>query len=353
MTRSIDYLIVGQGLAGTLLADLLLRRGKRIMVYDQGHEGSSTKNAAGIINPITGRRFVKSWMYDELIAVALSHYQRLEESLEVPLIQRRNIVRSLPDQKTLNDWLMKATWEDYREYVIAKPGLEIFFSHLNLEGLWCEVTGGYQVDLVTMIGKMRKRLLQSDSLREEYFEAAGVESEGDILHYADLVANYLIFAEGYRVAENIFFANQKFLNPSKGENLILRIPDFVPNKMIKKKYFLVPMHEDLFWFGAKDGWHFEDSTPSDEAYSFMMRQARSLIKVPFEVVEHRAAVRPTIRDRRPVIGAHPDIKNVYIFNGLGTKGSSLGPYWAERLIKHIESGGDLDRVVDPWRFSHD
>lgn len=352
MSKVIDYLIVGQGLAGSLLADLLLKGGKQIMVYDEGHLGSSTANAAGIINPVTGRRFVKSWMFDQLIEVALAQYQSLQLSLGVHLIRERNIVRSLPDRKAMNDWLMKSQWPDYAPYVVEEPGLEELQEFLDVQGLWSEVTGGYQIDLPVLIMAMRKRLLEMKVLREEHFETELMRHRGGSVYYTDLQAKQVIFCEGFKLASNPLFESSVFLNPSKGENFLLKIPGQSMERMIKRKFFLVPLQDEIYWFGAKDGWYFEDGNPTNEAYDLLKRHAFKLIKVPFEILEHRAAIRPTIKDRRPVIGKHPAFPNVYLFNGLGTKGASLGPYWARTLIQHIEEGSSLGQEVDLCRFAN-
>ncbi|HBA65740.1 MAG TPA: FAD-dependent oxidoreductase, partial [Methylococcaceae bacterium] len=55
----IDFLIVGQGLAGSLLAFELIQRNAQVMVVDDGRENAS-EVAAGLINPVTGIRLVKS-----------------------------------------------------------------------------------------------------------------------------------------------------------------------------------------------------------------------------------------------------------------------------------------------------
>ncbi|MGZ3929944.1 MAG: FAD-dependent oxidoreductase, partial [Bacteroidia bacterium] len=70
----------------------------------------------------------------------------------------------------------------------------------------------------------------------------------------------------------------------------------------------------------------------------------------YEVKDHRAGVRPSVIDRRPVIGAHPQHRNMYVFNGMGTKGVMLAPYFAEQLIRHIYQGTSLIAEVKSSRF---
>ncbi|MBK8506615.1 MAG: FAD-binding oxidoreductase [Saprospiraceae bacterium] len=353
MSIKVQYLVVGQGLAGTLVANFLLKRGRSVMIIDKGHDGSSSQIAAGIINPVTGRRFVKSWMFDELIDVALECYGEFEREFNIPIVTARNIIRKLPDQRAHNDWMAKSTDEDYDRYILPRPDLAEFKSHLDLKGLWSEVTGSYQIDIPKLIAAFRKKITRAGILRVTNFDIKDCILSKSGITYRDVEAEYLILSEGASLALNDLFAGDIFLNPSKGEILKIKIPGLEPQKMIKRKYFLTPLEKELFWFGAKDGWHFSDNTPSTEGLALLTLFAKELITVPFEIVDHLAAIRPTIKDRRPVIGPSLRSSRVFLFNGLGTKGASLGPFWAGELIRHIEEGIPLPEVVDPNRFFKD
>ena len=345
----VDYIIVGQGLAGSLICSHLMNRGSSFIVFDQGHQGSSSICAAGIINPVTGRRFVKSWLYDTLIDQALKQYHELEKLLAVTLIKKRNIVRQLPDWQSQNDWLAKIHSPGYEKYILPEADLSSFGDKLYLEGQWAEVTG-HQVDIPLLISTMRQLLLKKERLIQERFQYDHCRMTLDNVIYQDFVANHIVFCEGAQLGTNTLFNPERYFNPSKGEVLKIRIDDFQPDKMIKKKYFLVHLTDDIFWFGAKDGWNFENSEPSAEGSELLNIFARKLIKVPFEVINHQAAIRPPIKDRRPVIGKDAAHERAWIFNGLGTKGASLGPYWSDTLISHIEDGAVLSDLISPERF---
>ena len=55
-------------------------------------------------------------------------------------------------------------------------------------------------------------------------------------------------------------------------------------------------------------------------------------------------------DRRPVIGCHPEEDRVAIFNGLGTKGVSLAPYFSDLFAQHLVENRQLCSEVDVRRF---
>ncbi|MFZ9412615.1 MAG: FAD-dependent oxidoreductase, partial [Opitutales bacterium] len=63
-------MIVGQGLAGSLLAQELRRRGRKVHVVDDGWKSASSQVAAGLMTPLTGRRFTLTKDYPELFAAA-------------------------------------------------------------------------------------------------------------------------------------------------------------------------------------------------------------------------------------------------------------------------------------------
>ena len=348
MNEKVDYIVIGQGLAGTLVCCLLEELGRSFIVFDQGHQGTSSSIAAGIINPITGRRFVKSWMYDDLLPIAINRYQVMEKKLNIKLLRPQNILRYLHDTKAENDWLSKSAHPSYRKYILAEPRLDTR-GILNLSGRWGEVTRSYQLDIPLLISNYRDHLKEKSKLREQRFDIELFMNRIAVQEIYGIQFEKAIFCEGHLMCNNALFAGS-FLNPSKGEILLIRIPGFETLQNVKKKFFLVPWREDYFWFGAKDGWQFEDPHPSELGHELLIKHARELINVEFEILAHKAAIRPTIKDRRPVIGRHPQYENIYLFNGLGTKGASLGPYWAQRLVANIELGDHLPKEVNVARF---
>lgn len=113
---------------------------------------------------------------------------------------------------------------------------------------------------------------------------------------------------------------------------------------------VAPLGNGLFWAGASYAWKFDDSGATEAEQNYLEGHLEKMLNVPYEVVRRMGAVRPTVKDRRPFIGRSPEQPNVYIFNGLGTKGALLAPYWAARFSEHILDGAPLDPEVDIRRF---
>ncbi len=346
----IDFLVVGQGLAGTLLTHALKDRGQRVLVVDDHHRQSSTAVAAGIMNPITGRRFVKSWMYDTLVDDACRCYRRLEERLGVQLLHPMNVLRVFGDQKAENDWHARRGSDAYAPYMREEADLGGFEGKVRHTGRYGEVQGSYQVKLLPLMQRSARQWEADGTLRRQPFRYEDLVLRDDSAQYHDISAKAVVFCEGHQVTNNPWFGPLTLLRKSKGQVLHLKIPHLKVTKMIKHRYFIVPMDKERYWFGPADAWQFEDDAPDAQARSRLADAAAQMIVSPLSVLDHQAAIRPTVRDRRPILGRHPSYSCLYLFNGLGTKGSSLGPYWAGRMTAHLLDQVELPPAVRLERF---
>lgn len=349
--KTIDYLIVGQGVAGTLLAHFLSQSGQSILVVDEYRESAASQVAAGIINPITGRRYVKSWRIDDLLPIARRTYRELEALLGVPVFYERNIIRTLFNQGEENDWLARTAEPGYAPYMLDRAELGEYALKTTLAYGYGELSQAGQADLPALTRAYRAKLMDAGQLMSEPFDFEALEIGDGELAYKGVNARNLVFCEGHRGAGNPYFGYLPF-GGAKGEVLLVRIPGANFEKILKHRVFIVPMAEaELYWIGATYGWSFADEAPTPEGRAYLEERLHDLLGLPFEVVAHRAAVRPTVKDRRPFLGRHPDFPQLAIFNGLGTKGASLGPYWAKHLAEHLMDGAPLEGSVDIGRFT--
>ncbi len=344
---AVDFLIIGQGLAGTLVAHELERRNRSFHIIDHADVHSSSRLAAGVINPITGRRYVKSWMYDTLLPVALSTYQDLEQYMGCQLIRARNIIRIFPDQKQETDWLARSALPEYAKYMVDDPHLGAF-ALLDQHWRFGEVCESYQLEIPLLLTVSRDRWVGKGSLSNATFDPDALQM-GSEIRYRGVQAGAVIFCEGANLQRNPLFRST-LLDVSRGDILLVHIPSLNADKIIKKKFFLIHLADDLYWFGAKNSWDLDHVFPVESIRHLLEAALTDLVKIPFEIIEHKAAIRPTVKDRRPILGQHPDYDNVYILNGLGTKGASLGPYWSKRLLDFILDERALEKEVDVGRY---
>ncbi|MFM7401362.1 MAG: NAD(P)/FAD-dependent oxidoreductase, partial [Bacteroidota bacterium] len=344
-------LIVGQGIAGSVLAHLLSGRGCDVHLADAGMPGSSSRFAAGIINPVTGKRFVKSWNFDIFFPVAMQVYREMESLAGASLIREYPVVRLLAAPGEVNDWSARCAQPDYTDHVrelhdarewgpVVKPGF-----HFG------EISRAARVDFPQLLQAVRKRWNDEGRF---LFQAVVVERIDDWLSEFDKV----IFTEGFRGQFNELFPTDLW-RVAKGEALIIRFPDFqgrVFNSMLKKTAIIAPLGDDTFWVGGTYQWYFPDFAPSSGERDFLIGHLNEMLGVPYEIIDHVAGVRPTVKDRRPLIGESPVKKDVLMFNGMGTKGALLAPYWATHLVNHLLDGEPIDSEVSLLRacseFSH-
>ncbi len=344
------YLIVGQGIAGTLLSYFLLKAGQDVIVVDDHHNGSSSKAAAGIINPITGRHYVKSWRIDELLPFATQTYHDLEELLQIQIYTPRNVIRTFANVKEENDWLAHSAQPGYEKYVADHADIGNYKDKTTPAFGYGEVQHGAQVNLPLLISQFRNFLISNHQIIEESFDYEQLVIKEKNIYYKDITADKIIFCEGAKAKENPYFNYLPFQG-DKGEALIVRIPGAGFEKMLKQQIFIVPLGKDeLYWIGSTYNPRYIDDLPSETGKSYLLQHLQHLLKVPFEIIDHVAAVRPTVRDRRPFLGLHPQFPQLAIFNGLGTKGSSLGPFFAHHFMQFLLGLHPLDETVNIQRF---
>lgn len=346
----IDFLIIGQGLAGSLLAYFLEKAGASIYVIDPDGAGSASRRAAGLINPVTGRYFVKSWRMDELLPFARQTYRALEQELDASFYHERTILRALGSAKEENDWLARAGDTGYQAYMgdhADKTELEHLLHSTLAYG---QTLQSAQLNVSIFLDFFQKQLLRKNKLSKNYFHYDGLSMTKSSVVYENIKARHVVFCEGYSGVNNPFFSHLPFRG-DKGEVLIVEIPGAGFDRIVKQNNtFLAPLGNDRYWVGATYAWTFEHDKPTEQARQELLERLQTVVKMPFNVVDQWAAIRPTVKDRRPFLGQHSEFPALWIFNGLGTKGASLAPFWAKHLSEVIVEGTALDAEVDIRRF---
>lgn len=327
---ALDFLIVGQGLAGTLLAHSLMKKNKRVAIIDNDFKGSATKIAAGVINPITGRRIVKSWRIDEFLPFARTFYKNLEQEIEIPLWHERELVRTLADNEAENEWLLRSSWAEYHAFcgvtLDHKKVATDFEDTVNPFFSYATTAQVAQVNVSDLIAFFQKKWLAEGTLIQEKIDADDLEIQENHVFYKKYKAKCVIFCEGANGVNNPFFGWLPF-NIDKGESLDIRISEAEFQKIFKHNISIVPLKEkNTYWVGATNEWNSPHDLPTQAKRDILVSELREILKTDFEVLAQHAAFRPTVKDRRPMMGFHPNFCSLAIFNGFGTKGASLVPF---------------------------
>ena len=344
----VDFLIIGQGISGSFLSYELEKRNASYFVIDQPQPNAASKVASGIINPVTGRRIVKTWMIDDLLPFAKNAYNTLAEDLHIDCLSQKNIIDFFPTPQMLIAFRKRC--EEGAEYLSMPADTNRYEQAFNYPFGFGEINPCYLVDLPLFLTALRQRLAEQHKISEEHFDNEKLALEESRILYKDIIARKIIFCDGVNSMASRFFKLLPFA-PNKGELLIAEIPELGRDVIYKYGLNIVPWKDNLWWIGASHEWKFADDQPTSAFREKTIAQLSSILKLPFRIVEHWAAVRPATLERRPFVGLHPRFPQVGIFNGMGTKGCSLAPYFASQFAGHLIYGQSISPEADILRFS--
>lgn len=343
----VDYLIIGQGICGTFLSYYLEKNGKSFLVIDKEDKNAPSRVAAGIINPVTGRRMVKVWMAEEVLPFAWDAYADIGQLLGTTVISVKNLIDFFPNPHQRQVFLERIDEKD--PYLHSFPEQNQFNPYFNYE-LGCgEIRPCYTAQPESLLPAWRKRLKDKQQLWEEDFSLPDLEMS-DSIRYKGITAQKIIFCDGLSSFQNPFFESLPFA-PNKGESLLVEIPGLPDQYLYKKGFMLAALSTPgLFWFGSNYQWEFSHAAPTKDFYEQAERHLKAWCKLPFTIHEHKASIRPATLERRPFVGTHPHGHPVAILNGMGTKGYSLAPFFASQLAAHLCEGTAIYPEADIRRF---
>lgn len=346
--KHLDYLIVGCGLAGIAFCEQLRKHNKSFVVYDNASQQSS-KIAAGLYNPVVLKRFSKVWKSKEQLQLLDPYYKELENLLKNTLDYKFSIFRKFSAIEEQNLWFQASD----------NPNLEPYLSTALVTNSNANVNADYGFGEVLKAGRIETKILvehykaylrKQNLLKEDTFKYSSLEIKQDKFYQDSISSNHIIFAEGFGLKENPYF-NYLPLNGTKGEVLTIKAPDLKLKNPIKSSVFVIPTGDDFYKVGATYNRDDKTNLPTNAGKNELIKKLKSLVNCDFSVVEQNAGVRPTVKDRRPLVGRHTKFKNMYILNGLGSRGVMISPYTAEQLYKYIEQDIALDPEIDISRFN--
>jgi glycine/D-amino acid oxidase-like deaminating enzyme len=345
--ENIEVLIVGQGLSGTWLGWWLHKSGISFKIIDQNNRDSASMRAAGLINPVTGRRLVTTWMIDELMPLAYSSYQEIGIFLNSSFISETSVVDFFPSVQMLQAFQKRH--EEDPCYLFPGNEREKYAEWFRYDLGWGAIKPCFLVQVEKLLIAWRKWLERNDVLIDDFFDFSKLQEKSEGVYYSDIHASYIIFCDGSSSAKNSYFQKLPFaLN--KGEGMLVEISGLPHNEIFKKGMSLIPYGENIFWLGSSYEWEFEDEHPSEKFRKNAESWLKHTLKLPYKILEHFAAVRPATLERRPFVGFHPGNPKIGMLNGMGTKGCSLAPYFAKELVEKIKGDGNINPLADINRF---
>lgn len=343
----LDYLIIGSGLAGIAFAETALHQNKSILVMDN-HSQNASLVAGGLYNPVILKRFSEVWQAQEQLLLSDHFYSNISKRLSVQIDYKIPILRKFFSIEEQNNWFAAS------DKINLAPFLSLDLISKQYEGIeapygYGEVLQTGYVNTSILLKNYQNYLFDNHLFLNETFDYSKLLCYDGFIKYKQIEAKHIIFAEGFGMHSNPFF-NHLPLDGTKGELLIIKAPGLQLDVIVNTSVFILPLGDDLFKVGATYNWKDKTNVPTDEGKLELVTRVKEILNCEFEIVKHFAGVRPTVRDRKPLIGTHTKYSCIHILNGLGTRGVMLAPAMAKALFENIELGTPLDLAIDIKRF---
>ncbi|MCR5861575.1 FAD-binding oxidoreductase [Flavobacterium sp. J372] len=343
-----DYIIVGGGIAAISLAEVLYRQGKTFMLFCQSMQ-NATSVAGGIYNPVIVKRLSLPYNALEHVKFIGPFYSEIESRLTIKVDFPTPLLRRFASVEEQNNWFEAADKPELSEFISPKV-LRTSYEGLDAPYGYGEVLHTGFIDTNQLLESYHKWLQEIQAVAYENFDYSHLNINNNHVIYKEIEAKHVVFAEGFGIRNNPYF-NFVPLEGTKGELLTIHSPDLKLESIVNAGIFILPLGNDIYKVGATYEWTDKTNNPTEAARVELEEKLQEIITCDYDVVTHVAGVRPTTKDRKPVIGTHAEHSNIHILNGLGTRGLMLGPPMAQQLYDYIENGTAIERAVDVNRFA--
>lgn len=339
----VDYIIVGGGYAGLFFAHQLIKHNKSFVIYT-GNQKSASRVSAGVVNPVVLKKFTTFWLAQEQIEALHKTMHEISEYTGMNYLLNENIQRVFHDENEKKLWLQKAETDELKPYL--NPEFKELDVIINPFGTGA-VNKSARLNVDAFFNDFHAYLRQHDHLREEEFGYAELREQ----EYKNISFKHVVFCEGMGVKVNPYFSEIQVI-PNKGHHLKVKLSEPLNHQFtLKKKHFLFPLNDDSYYYGGT----YDPNERPDEIDPHATQQLQDGLSefypYAFNIEEVNYGLRPTVKDRRPILGNHANRPNFYVFNGLGARGILNGNYFSKVLYENIENGKALMPEVDLKRFT--
>ncbi len=341
-----DFAIIGQGIAGTTLAWQLRAAGQRAIVIDRGHANTASTIAAGLLTPITGQRLAPNWRWSDVWPAAVAFYERVERDTHCRFFQTGPMVRLFANDRERSAYEQRS--DSILNGLVEAPDPPVNPSWFDApHGSFAMAPAG-RLDVPMYLDASREVFQRDGAYRvadldiPTDIDATGTDVQ---LPRLGIAARNVIFCQGFTAVPNSYFPDLRFRG-AKGEILTLRIPGLGERRVVHRGIWLMPIGNDLFRAGSTYDREHLDEAPTAAGRAEILGKLDEFLKLPYEVIQHRAAVRPVIFAGRPAIAQHPTDPRFGLFNGLSSKGALIAPYFAKQYAEFLCGRGPLDLAVD-------
>lgn len=345
--KKVDFIIVGQGIAGTLLAHDLIEAKKSVIIIDTKLKSSSSKVASGLINNVGMKRCVPTNNAQLYFSKAVARYKNLEQKLGAKFLEKKPIIRLFSNNRVKHEWYIKFTNGDMNRY-ISNFHDKNTFSLVNDNYGSAEINQAAYLDFKKFLNISRKHFNSHKQLIDEQFDFSSFNPKSGT--YKSIKADYVIFCEGFRVMYNPYFSFLP-LSPTKGEVIKIKIRSKINlNRIISSGIYLIPLENNYYLVGTTYNHSDLTDSPSPKGKAFLINKLKNILSVDFKVVSCLSGIRPTVKDRKNLIGLHPKFPKIGVFNGLGSRGGLQGPFLSDEFSSVLLTNTKTTQVIDNQRI---
>ncbi len=347
--QPIDALIVGGGLGGCLLAWTMDQLGWDYRVVHKTLPGSAWPVAPAVFSPFVANALRPVPNFDRYRKAAEAMYREIEKNTselvfwDTPILYRF----SSAQQREAFAALAAGENNNWIESLIAPDSTE---NGIHLPEGGALVKGGGSISVPRLVEVMHRWLRSRNRLIEDLFEYDYLECYEDGVIYDEFEPSVIVFAEGGGVRANPWFGAE-ILDPHRGEVVDLGCEKDCGDLIIIGERWLAPVADGRYFCGGVEYPQGLESDPTDTARKNLIDAAENLLEGTCNSFGQRAGIIPHGADRNPVIGPHPDLPYLQVFNGFGDNGALLMPFWARQFGKSLAGQTALPEAILPSRFN--
>jgi glycine oxidase len=347
LKKEVENLIIGGGIAGVWMAFQFLKNKRTFALIDKPGLSVSSSVAAGIFNPVLPGRQKKSYQADLIYPQLCKKYHEVEALIGSKVLYSPKINYVFEDQKSANDWAILSESDHFRDYTTVRagdlsPNIPCAFGYL-------EINHSGRVDIPKFLSGFKEKISSPNYFYQIAYDDSRLEINDEVIVYNNIHAERVIFCQGAGMNHNAL-TDHLPLRPAKGEVLIIKTSDHFEDIIPQNGVFMLPLGDQTYKIGSNFEWEDLSYQTTEKAREEILRKFTKWYKGDFEILDQQAGLRPSSEDRRPILGAVPGIKNAYVFNGLGSKGIALSPFYSEMLYRHIYDGAAIDKEADIQRL---
>lgn len=343
-----DCIIVGLGLSGVLLSLQLVEEGCKILIIDNDSSYAASRIAGGLMNPVTGKRLVKSWDIDKLLPVAIETYTDLAKKWNLELLEEKPILDFFSTAEQREIFVDKSQlfgeFLSFPAYIQQK--YEHLFHYKNGVGV---ISPCYTLNANRLLIAARNTLTTKANIVQSDFNDAQLQVQTDGVIYDNYSANKIVFCDGWSSSKRPFFELLPW-SRDKGECLIIDCEQLPRDAIYKFGQTILPYENNRFWVGASHDWKSDIDGATENYLSATKQMLDKVLKVPYSIREHRVGYRPANLDRKPFVGFLPNMNHVGMLNGMGGKGFTSAPYYARVMADNIIRNKEVPEEVSLYRF---